>query len=81
MKLFPARGKGAVAMINSIQGWPLPREILKAIEREYGWPAVAKPPVSVAMPEGAAYAGTYRNDDGFAFVVTLATERSLDPVS
>jgi CubicO group peptidase (beta-lactamase class C family) len=72
MKLFPARGKGAVAMINSIQGWPLPREILKAIEREYGWPAVAKP--SVAMLEGAAYAGTYRNDDGFAFVVAPTTE-------
>lgn len=26
------------------------------------------------MSEGAAYAGTYRNDDGFAFVVSEATE-------
>jgi CubicO group peptidase (beta-lactamase class C family) len=77
MKLFPARGKGAVAMINSIQGWPLPREILKAIGREYDWPADTKPLVSVAIPEGAAYAGTYRNDDGFAFVVASAADGLL----
>jgi CubicO group peptidase (beta-lactamase class C family) len=74
MKLFPARGKGAVAMINSIQGWPLPREILKAVGREYDWPAAAKRLAPVAMPEGAAYAGSYRNDDGLVFVVSSATE-------
>lgn len=74
LKIYPARGKGAAVMINSNQGWPLPREILNAIAREYGWPAVAKPSVSVAMPEGAAYTGTYRNDDGFAFVVTASTD-------
>lgn len=70
LKLFPARGKAAAVMINSIQGWPLPREILKAIGREYDWPDIAKPSISVPMPDGGAYAGTYRNDDGLAFVVT-----------
>jgi CubicO group peptidase (beta-lactamase class C family) len=74
MRLFPARGKGAVAVVNSTPGWPLPREILGAIGREYDWPAVAKPLVPVAMADGIAYADTYRNDDGFSFVVSAATE-------
>jgi hypothetical protein len=26
------------------------------------------------MPDGAVYAGTYHNDDGFAFVVSAATD-------
>jgi CubicO group peptidase (beta-lactamase class C family) len=77
MKIFPARGKAAVAVVNSTPGWPLPREILNAIGREYDWPDAAKPLPSVTMTEGAAYAGTYRNDDGFAFVVAEATEGLL----
>jgi CubicO group peptidase (beta-lactamase class C family) len=69
LKLFPARGKAAAVMTNSIQGWPLRREVIKAVGREYDWPDVAKPSASVAPPDEAAYAGTYRNDSGFAFVV------------
>jgi len=74
LKLFPARGKGAVAVVNSTPGWPLPREILGAIGREYDWPIAAKPSEPVAMPDGVAYAETYCNDDGFAFVVSAANE-------
>jgi len=77
MKLFPARGKGAVAVVNGTQGWPLPREILGAIGREYDWPAVAKPLVPVAMSDGAAYAGSYHNDDGFVFVVSAGVDHLL----
>jgi len=69
LKLFPARGKGAAVMINSHQGWPLGAEILNAVAREYDWPVAAKPLESVAMPGAAGYTGTYRNADGFVFLV------------
>ena len=38
IRLFPAHGRGAVMMNNSIQGWRLRGEIIKAVGREYGWP-------------------------------------------
>jgi CubicO group peptidase (beta-lactamase class C family) len=74
MKLLPTRGKGAVTMLNSTQGWPLRSEILNAVGREYDWPLVAKRSVPIAVPGSADYAGTYRNDDGLAFLVTSTVD-------
>lgn len=68
MKLFPARGQGAVVINNSIQGWPLRREIIKAIGREYGWPSPQATPAAT-MPSGADYSGRYSNQDGQTFEV------------
>jgi CubicO group peptidase (beta-lactamase class C family) len=76
MKLFPAHGRGAVVMNNSIQGWPLRGEIIKAIGREYGWrsPAVT---AAAMMPSGMDYSGRYCNQDGFAFEVVQGAEGLL----
>ena len=46
IRLFPARGCGAVVMINAIQGWRLRDELLAAIGREYGWPPLSQAPVA-----------------------------------
>jgi CubicO group peptidase (beta-lactamase class C family) len=74
MKLYPAYGRGAVVMNNSIQGWPLRGEIIKAIGREYGWPTAAAIPEAATVPSGTDYSGRYSNPDGAAFEVVQAAE-------
>jgi hypothetical protein len=74
IKLFPIRGTGAVVMINSIQGWPILNETLKAIGREYSWPLHRTLPVATAMPIGITYSGLYRDDDGTTFEISQLTE-------
>jgi CubicO group peptidase (beta-lactamase class C family) len=64
MRMFPNRASGAVVMINSIQGWPLPSEILTALGREYGWPRVSDLTDETATHGDYSYAGAYRRDDG-----------------
>jgi CubicO group peptidase (beta-lactamase class C family) len=65
IRMFPARGSGAVVMINSIQGWRLRDELLAAIGRAYGWPATTPTvPNAVAMASGIAYGGRYASPDG-----------------
>jgi CubicO group peptidase (beta-lactamase class C family) len=39
MVLFPGTGKGAVVMTNSDAGGALLQELMRAVSREYGWPA------------------------------------------
>jgi hypothetical protein len=53
-----ARGKGAVVMINSYQGWPLWVEIFNAIGREYDWPAPRDVSTAITGPTPEGYAGT-----------------------
>jgi CubicO group peptidase (beta-lactamase class C family) len=64
MRMFPNRESGAVVMINSIQGWPLPAEILAALGQEYGWPRIFDLPETIATPTDRKYAGSYRREDG-----------------
>ena len=69
MRLFPAQGRGAVVMNNSIQGWPLRGEIIKSIGREYGWPSPPATRAAATMPSGTNYSGLYSNQDGVKFEV------------
>jgi CubicO group peptidase (beta-lactamase class C family) len=76
--LFPAQGRGAVVINNSIQGWPLREEIIKSVGREYGWPS---PPTmmraATAMPPLMDYSGRYTNHDGVVFEVAQTAEGLL----
>ena len=74
MKFLPALSAGAVVMINSVQGWPLPDELLKAIGREFDWPAAHAPPNAVAMPAEKDYSGLYRSETGIAFQVAQTAD-------
>jgi CubicO group peptidase (beta-lactamase class C family) len=76
MRLFPARGQGTVVINNSIQGWPLRREIIKAVGREYGWPSPQATPAATT-PSGTDYSGLYGNQDGQTFEVTQDAEGLL----
>jgi CubicO group peptidase (beta-lactamase class C family) len=59
MLMLPAIGKGAVVMVNSIQGWMLRSEIAAAIGREYDWPALKANPKVGTIDQEVIYAGTY----------------------
>ena len=74
MKFLPALSAGAVVMINSVQGWPLPDELLKAIGREFDWPAAHAPPNAVAMRVEKDYSGLYRSETGIAFQVAQTAD-------
>jgi CubicO group peptidase (beta-lactamase class C family) len=74
LTLFPALGKGAAVMINSVQGWPLLDEIINAIGREFGFPASQRGPLAKTMPRDADYSGLYTNQEGVAFEVTQSPE-------
>jgi CubicO group peptidase (beta-lactamase class C family) len=60
---FVESGRGAVVMVNSNNGPPLAREIMRSIASEYGWPSF-KPIRRVAFQPTASdlaeYAGIYR---------------------
>jgi CubicO group peptidase (beta-lactamase class C family) len=49
-------GRGAVVMVNSDDGTPLAREILRAIAIEYGWPHYVGDPVDVVALDTSALA-------------------------
>ncbi len=74
LTLWPALGRGVAVMINSIQGWPLLDEILKAIAREYDFPSSQRAPEAKSMPQGSDYSGLYTNQDGVAFEVIQSSE-------
>lgn len=77
MKMLPARGQGAVVMINSTQGLDLPNELIKAIGREYRWPHPKSVPIAIPTTAGIAYAGLYRGQDGTTIQVTQDTKRVI----
>jgi CubicO group peptidase (beta-lactamase class C family) len=77
MRMFPARGQGAVVMINSIQGWFLRGELVDSIGREYRWPRPRDLPTATPMTPGIAYAGRYRGRDGETVRVMQEPERLL----
>jgi CubicO group peptidase (beta-lactamase class C family) len=70
MRLFPAIGKGAIVMFNSIQGGFLRNELLDAIGREYQWPATESSPAPIPMTSEFIYAGLYRSEHGALVHVT-----------
>ena len=62
MTVFPESGRGAVVMTSGDGGGFLASEILRAISREYGWPAfrpVEKKTVAVDPKALAPYEGRY----------------------
>jgi CubicO group peptidase (beta-lactamase class C family) len=77
LKLFPAHGRGAVVINNSIQGWPLRGEIINSIGREYRWPAPQPIHAAATMPSGMDYSGLYRSQDGVTFEVAHGAEGLL----
>jgi CubicO group peptidase (beta-lactamase class C family) len=77
MKMFPARGQGAVVMVNSIQGWFLRGELIQAIGREYRWPPSRSIPTPAALITGTDYTGLYQGDDETSVRVTQATATLL----
>jgi CubicO group peptidase (beta-lactamase class C family) len=77
IRFFPARGTGAVVMINSNQGWPLLAEILNAIGREYAWPPPQDFPAAIEGAIIEACAGTYRSQSGKRFRIACVNDRLL----
>jgi CubicO group peptidase (beta-lactamase class C family) len=77
ISLFPAQGRGAAVMNNSIQGWPLRGEIIKASGREYGWPRPQAAHGAAAMPSQMDVSGRYTNQDGVVFEVAQTAEGLL----
>jgi CubicO group peptidase (beta-lactamase class C family) len=74
--LNPARGQGAVVLLNSNQGFPLIEEILQAIGRHCSWPSQAERKIA-PMPSGVEFAGEYRDLNGFTFDVIQADREIL----
>jgi CubicO group peptidase (beta-lactamase class C family) len=75
MTAFVEGGRGAVVMTNGDRGFGLGREILRAVAREYGWPAlqpVEKTVVRVDPAALAPLAGRYELRPGK--ILTLALE-------
>lgn len=74
--MLPEIGKGAVVMVNSNQGWMLGGEIIAAVGREYGWPALKELPEIVSVLPDGTYAGLYEGSSG-KLVVTQDGQRLL----
>ncbi len=69
------RGYGAVVMTNSDRGFPLMREIVRAIAAVYYWEGYQIEPMAAAKlspEELAMYAGRYRLDSDTILIVTPA---------
>jgi CubicO group peptidase (beta-lactamase class C family) len=77
IRLFPAQGRGATVMNNSIQGWPLRGEIMNAIGREYEWPSPQAMHAAAAMPSQMDFSGRYTNQDGILFEVAQTADGLL----
>ena len=77
IRLFPAQGRGAVVINNSIQGWPLRGELMRATGREYGWPIPQARHAAATMPSHMDHSGLYSNQDGVAFEVAQDAEGLL----
>ena len=74
MTAFISGGRGAVVMTNGDRGAPLASEILRAIAREYGWPAfrpVEKPLVRLDPAALAAFEGRYELAPGHILEVRV----------
>jgi CubicO group peptidase (beta-lactamase class C family) len=74
--LLPARGQGAVVLLNSSRGFPLRSEIVAAIGRQYGWPPVENVQTIAPTLSHDDYTGVYSDPQGFTFHVTQ-TEQEL----
>jgi CubicO group peptidase (beta-lactamase class C family) len=62
MTFYRSRGQGAVVMVNSNEGHPLLREIMRAVAKEYAWPGYfPEPPPSTVLAAATldALTGTF----------------------
>ena len=74
MTVFGEQGQGAVIMTNGERGGWLAAELLRAIAREYGWPAyipVERTVIPVPASELAILAGRYEMRPGKVLTVAL----------
>jgi CubicO group peptidase (beta-lactamase class C family) len=72
MTFYRSGGKGAVVMVNSNEGHPLLREILRAVAKEYAWPGYFKEPSprpALDTPTLSALTGTFSSKTKEAQVV------------
>ena len=79
MTAFVSGGTGAVVMTNGDRGSPLANEILRALAREYGWPAyrpVEKPVMQLDDKALSAFEGRYALQPGRTLEVRVV-ERTL----
>ena len=77
MTAFLEQGQGAVIMTNGERGGGLADELLRAIAREYGWPAykpVERTVVPVPASELALLTGRYEMRPGKVFAIALEGE-------
>jgi CubicO group peptidase (beta-lactamase class C family) len=72
MQLYKNIGKGAVAMVNSNEGYPLLDEIFRAVAVEYGWPnALPGEKAAISLPNLSDYVGLYLSETGMRFQVSV----------
>jgi CubicO group peptidase (beta-lactamase class C family) len=71
LRVYRNIGKGAVIMLNSNEGYPLIKEIMRAIALEYKWPAVLPEEKNVIeLADTTVYAGKYITQKGLQFHIT-----------
>jgi CubicO group peptidase (beta-lactamase class C family) len=78
MTMYKELGRGAVIMINSNDGFPILREIDRAIAREYDWPDHTLPDKKAfELSSGAldAFVGDYASESGFACAIARRDNR------
>ena len=65
-------------MINSNEGFPMLREIERAIAREYNWPDHTledKKPVNLAAEILETFVGEYIGESGFKWIITKQNDK------
>jgi CubicO group peptidase (beta-lactamase class C family) len=67
LRCVRATGQGAVVMLNANQGDVVRAEVLAALAREYGWPALGGP---AGISDARGCAGRYRDDHGREVAIT-----------
>lgn len=75
VRFYPALGKGAVVMINSIQGGFIIDEVFGAIGREYQWPEAGNVPSANQDISSIEYVGKYLSSNGTAIIVSQENGR------
>lgn len=66
---FPARGQGAVILVNSNGGGELRYELLRSLAREYDWPdfrVVERQAITLSAEQAQVLVGSYQYTDGSA---------------
>lgn len=71
LRVYKDIGKGAAIMLNSNEGYPLIKEIMRAIALEYEWPGVLPQEKKVIdLADTTLYTGMYTTQMGLKFYIT-----------